>query len=239
MKLCHNQQPNHVLSIETGFGITQIYLFKTKKMIMKTRIVLILFFFGALMTACQKDTLNPLATTELDEMIALSAARYSAEADPTTKDKCKGKLTELATADLPAAVTSYISANYAGAELKFAGKDQAGNVVVGLKLADGTPKGLLFDNTGTFKQELSRYKKHAKLTRVDVAALPASITAYVAANFAGAAIKHAGTNGAGQFFVMVVVGDKPSVLVFEADGSFKGKIDKPMKRDMKFGPGHK
>lgn len=207
---------------------------------MKARIILLLCLVGTFMTGCQQDNLTPLPSTELEELLALSSARYSAEADPTTKAKCKGALTELATTAIPEPITTYITANYEGAELKFAGKDQAGNVVVGLVLADGTPKGLLFDSSGAFKQELLHYKKHAKLTKVEVGSLPPAVTGYVAANFASAQIKHAGTNEAGQLFVMVVMNDKPLVLVFEADGTFKGSIQKPLMRGgKKFGPGHK
>ena len=187
---------------------------------------------------CQNDTLSPSENAEFETM-ALSAARFSAEADPTTKMKCKGKLTQLAAADIPAAITEYIGANFAGSELKFAAKDEAGNVVVGLKLADGTHKGLLFDSTGAFKEELKHFKARAKLTKVEVASLPASVTSYVAANYAGAEIKHAGKNEAGEFFVMLIVDSKPVVLVFNTDGTFVKAIDKPMRPGKKFGPGSK
>lgn len=193
---------------------------------------------GVFMLSCQRDGLDPVNDSAF-EAVTLSAARYSVEADPTTKMKCKGKLTELAEADIPAAVNAYMSANYAGATLKFAAKDESGNIVMGLTLADGTHKGLLFDNAGTFKEELKHYKEHAKLTEVAVADLPATITAYVSTNYAGATIKHAGKNEAGQFFVMVATTDKPVVLLFEANGSFSKALDKPMHHGKKFGPGRK
>lgn len=190
------------------------------------------------MLGCQKDGLDPTNDTAF-EAVTLSAARYSVEADPTTKLKCKGKLTELAEADIPAAVNAYISANYAGATLKFAAKDESGNIVVGLTLADTTHKGLLFDSAGAFKEELKHYKAHAKLTEVAVADLPATITGYVTTNYAGATVKHAGKNEAGEYFVMLAVGGKPVVLLFNADGTFNKALDKPMHRGKKFGPGPK
>lgn len=193
---------------------------------------------GVFMLGCQKDGLDPTNDTAF-EAVTLSAARYSVEADPTTKLKCKGKLTELAEADIPAAVNAYISANYAGATLKFAAKDESGNIVVGLTLADTTHKGLLFDSAGAFKEELKHYKAHAKLTEVAVADLPATITGYVTTNYAGATVKHAGKNEAGEYFVMLAVGGKPVVLLFNADGTFNKALDKPMHRGKKFGPGPK
>ncbi len=193
---------------------------------------------GVFMLGCQKDTLDPTNDSAF-EAVTLSAARYSVEADSTTKMKCKGKLTELAEADIPAAVSAYITTTYAGATLKFAAKDQSGNVVVGITLADGTHKGLLFDSAGTFKEELKQYKKHAKLTEVAVADLPATITGYVTTNYAGATIKHAGKNEAGEYFVMLAVGGKPVVLLFNADGTFNKALDKPMHHGKKFGPGRK
>lgn len=206
---------------------------------MKKFVFIVVSFLGAYLMGCQKDTLSPTGSTDF-ETVVLSAARFSAEADSTTKMHCKGKLTELATADIPAAITAYIAANYAGAEVKFAGTDQAGNVVVGLTLADGTQKGLLFDSTGAFKAELKRYGKHAKLTEVDVATLSSAVTDYVAANYAAATIKKAGTNEAGELFVMIEVDSKPLVLIFNADGTFSKAVDKPMDRGgKKHGPGHK
>ncbi len=204
---------------------------------MKITVFLVASILSALLMGCQSDSLSPLEDTEF-ESVVLSAARFSVEADSTTKMKCKGKLTELATADVPATVTAYISTTYTGAEVKFAGKDEAGNVVVGLLLADGTHKGLLFDSSGNFKEELKRYGKHAKLTKVEIADLPGAVTGYVTATYAGAEIKHAGKNEAGELFVMILVDSKPTVLVFNADGTFSKAVDKPMKRG-KHGPGRK
>ncbi|GHB56912.1 hypothetical protein [Persicitalea jodogahamensis] len=204
---------------------------------MKTNVFLVVAFLCALTMSCQKDTLDPTANTDFASVV-LSAARYSVEADSTTRMHCKGKLTELAEADIPAAVSAYIATNYDGATLKFAGADASGNVVVGLTLADGTHKGLIFDSTGAFVKELSHYSKRAKLTEVAVADLPASVSAYVVANYAGAEIKRAGTNGAGEYFVMLSTADKPVVLLFNADGTFGKALEKTKGHGNKrFGPG--
>jgi hypothetical protein len=205
---------------------------------MKLTVFMIASLLGVLIMGCQKDSLSPANDSAFDA-VTLSAARYSVEADSTTKMKCKGKLTELAEGDIPAAVNAYIRANYAEATLKFAAQDQAGNVVVGLMLADGTPKGLLFDSAGNFKEELKHYKQRAKLTKIAVVDLPTTVSGYIAANYTGAEIKHAGTNETGEYFVMVVVESKLMVLLFNADGTFNKTLDKPMHHGKKFGPGHK
>ena len=205
---------------------------------MKLTAFLIASFVGAFVLGCQKDSLIP-ANDTLFDAVTLSAARYSVEADSITKKKCKGKLTELVEADIPVPVSAYISTSYPDATLKFAAKDESGKMVVGLTLADGTPKGLLFDSTGNFVEELKHYKKHAKLTRVALADLPSTITGYVANDYPGAEIKHAGTNEAGEFFVMVSIDGKPLVLLFNADGSFNKALDRSRHHGKKFGPGRK
>ncbi len=63
------------------------------------------------------------------------------------------KLTEIPITALPASVTDYIKSNYAGAEIKKAGKDEAGNYVV-LISQNNKPKGLLFNSAGVFQKEL-------------------------------------------------------------------------------------
>lgn len=207
---------------------------------MKVTVFLIASFLGLAMMSCDKGEMAPQELIEFEDVM-LSAARYSAEADSTTKAKCKGKLTQIATADIPAAITEYIAANYEGATVKFAGADEAGVIVVGLALADGKHLGLLFDKTGAFKAELKRYGKKAKLTEVAVADLPGTISSYVATTYGsrGAEIKRAGTNEEGQYFVMLTIEDKPLVLLFAADGTFVKEIEKPMKRGKKLPPSRK
>ncbi len=201
---------------------------------MKITVFLATLFLGALTMSCQNDNLAPGVDTDF-ESVVLSAARYSVEADSATKAHCKGKLTEIDEADLPAAASAYIVANYADATLKFAGKGEKGNIVVALMLTDGTHKGLIFDSAGALVKELSRkYKEHAKLTRVAVADLPAAISGYAVANYPAATIKHAGTNEAGEYFVMLATTDKPVVLLFNADGTFSKLLEKPRNKGKRF-----
>ena len=68
-----------------------------------------------------------------------------------------GKITVVATADLPTTLTSYISANYAGATIKQAGKESgSGDYVVYLTTADSKNVILLFSSDGTFKKAVTR-----------------------------------------------------------------------------------
>ena len=202
---------------------------------MKLKVFFAALILGAMTMSCQQNNLDPSSSSDFEDVV-LSAARFSVAEDSTTKRHCKGKLTELADADIPAPVTAYINTNYAGATIKYAGTDENGNVVVGLTLTDDTRKGLIFDSAGNFVKELSHYKKRAKLTEVAVADLPASVSAYVVSNYFGAEIKRAGTNEAGEFFVLLATADKPVVLLFNADGTFNKVLEKS---DRKRKHGHK
>jgi hypothetical protein len=78
-----------------------------------------------------------------------------------TKQKCKGRLTEIAAADLPAAIATYLSLHKLRRlpKCSLRAKMLSGQIVVGLKLADGTHKGLLFNADGTFNKALEKYHK--------------------------------------------------------------------------------
>ncbi|AEI49842.1 hypothetical protein [Runella slithyformis] len=192
----------------------------------KSLIIFFAFVSGLYLMSCNRDEVNTVED-DLTESVQLSAARIAASTDTVTKQKCKGKLTEVAAADLPASTKSYITANYAGAEIQFSGKDASGQFVVGLKLADGTHKGLLFNADGTFNKALEKYGRGAKLTKVEATALPASITGYITANYAGYEIKRAGKNDAGEYFVAVKKDDTVKVVKFSAAGAFVEETTPP------------
>ena len=210
-----------------------------------------LLYFGCLATvvlslnACNKDSLSPDETT--------GAARTTATDSLHRHPSGPGSLTAVAPADLPAPVTAYINANYAGATIKEARKDGNGNLVVLITL-NGTVKLLAFKADGTFVKELEFKDGHAPgdttqrprhapgdtarhhapgdtayhhgpapLTTVAVADLPAPITAYINANYAGATIKRSGKNTqTGDFLVEIITTDNKRVgLIFGSDGTFK------------------
>jgi len=198
---------------------------------MKRMILLLVTSVGFWFVSCQKDSSDMSPTTDtVDvslETVATSAARFSLEADSVTTHTCKGKLTEVAVADLSSVITGYIATTYPASTLKFAAKDESGKMVVSILLTDGTPKGLIFNADGSFKAELKNHAKKAKLTEVAVANLSATITSYITANYTGAEIKKAGTNAEGQYFVGIVLDSKIKVLLFNADGTFSKELEKP------------
>ncbi|WP_428661681.1 hypothetical protein [Runella sp.] len=201
---------------------------------MKKSLFLVFALVGLFFASCNRENINA-AQDDLTELVQLSAARSAATTDTITKQKCKGKLVEITAADLPAAITAYINTNYAGAEIQFAGKDTAGQIVVGLKLADGTHKGLIFNADGTFSKALEKYPKGAKLTKVEVSALPSAITGYAASHYADYTVKAAGRNDTGEYFLIIEkttgteaeVKASRKVLQFNADGTFKQETTPP------------
>ncbi|KAA6439976.1 hypothetical protein FEM33_09750 [Dyadobacter flavalbus] len=202
---------------------------------MKRISLLLVVLAGIWFSSCQKDgsAVDPAVESVDFESVVSTAARYSVSTDSVTAGKCKGKLTEVATADLPAAVTSYITATYAGSEIKYAAKDQSGKIIVALTLADGTAKGLLFNADGTFQEELKQHAHKASLTKIDVSALPAAITAYITANYAGSTVSAAATNADGAYFVAITADNVIKVLLFNADGTFSKELEKSGKRHKK------
>lgn len=187
---------------------------------MKKLLFLSVTMIGLWLTSCTKQEVTPDSTDDVFASIQSSAARSAADADPVTKEKCKGKLTNVEIATLPSSITAYITKNYAGAAIKFAGKDDKGQFVVGVSL-NSVETGLLFDATGTFVQVLQNYKNKAKLTEVAITALPASVGTYVASKYAGYTIKRAGKDADGNLFIGIGNGTDHKVLLFDATGAFK------------------
>lgn len=189
----------------------------------KQLLLLLMAVVGLYMVACQSQDATPSSDGDL-EAIQVSAARTAA--DSTTKTKCKGKLTPIDSTALPSKVISYISANYAGAQVKFAAKDSLGQYVVGV-FVNKTHTGLLFDASGNFIQVIERYGNKAKLTDVDISTLSASVTSYVTKNYAGYTIKKAGTNADGNLFVGIANDTTRVVLIFDSAGNFVKVADIP------------
>ncbi|MFN4144901.1 MAG: hypothetical protein ACK4GN_03685 [Runella sp.] len=208
---------------------------------MKKTLVVVFALCGLFLVSCNRENILASAVEDLTEIVQLSAARVAAVGDSVTKQKCKGKLTELSASDLPNAAKLHISSQYAGAEIQFVGKDEKGQFVVGIKLPDGTHKGLLFNADGSFNKELEKYHRRAKLTKVEIAALPAAVSAYISSKYAGFTAKKAGKNDAGELFVVIEpttgtdeekkAGRK--VLQFNADGSFNQEMTPPAHPDGK------
>ncbi|MEA5402021.1 PepSY-like domain-containing protein [Arcicella sp. DC2W] len=193
---------------------------------MKKLLFLMTTLVGITFASCEKQN-DLTASDDALETLEVSAARTAAVTDTVTKQKCRGKITTVDPAALPAAIVTYISTNYAGATIKFAGTDTQGQYVVGITL-NSVETGLLFDANGVFVKALQHYARKAKLTAVELTALPASIATYVTATYAGYTIKRAGTDADGNYYVAINDGTNRKVLLFDATGAFKQELEKPL-----------
>ena len=193
---------------------------------MKKVLFLLTAVSGLFLASCNNQEVAPDSIDEVLASVEASAARTAALNDTVTKGKCKGKLTSIDIATLPATVTTYINTKYAGSTIKFAGKDEKGQTVVGVSLND-VETGLLFDANGVFVQALTHYGKKAKLIEVDITTLPASVGAYVTANYAGYTIKKAGKDADGNLLVGLKNDTAHKVLKFDSAGKFLEELAIP------------
>lgn len=64
-------------------------------------------------------------------------------------------------------------------------------------------------------------KHHVVITEIDIATLSATISAYIATNYAGATINKAGVDSLGNFYVKIMKADSSYIgLLFDASGNF-------------------
>lgn len=187
------------------------------------------FFVAIQLNGLNKALQFNSAGTFVQEL-PFNGERHDKGPGPGPKDK-RDSLNAVNIAALPAAVTSYISKNYAGATIDFAGKATSTGYIIGITVG-GVRKALQFNPDGSFNQELpTPTGKHGwggDFTPVAVADLPASITSYITATYAGATINRAGKGGPnGEYIVSITTSDSKHVgLVFNADGSFKVALSK-------------
>lgn len=203
-----------------------------------TKIGFLILLSALTFTACSEDNgISPL----IDEQSSLLDFMFLATANdaPTTKPDWKGgkkcNITAVAVADLPAAVTGYVSTNYAGSTIEHAGKLENGTMILKVKKADATYVGLVFDAAGVFVT-VKTHKGGKHGTDVAIADLPAALTAYITANYAGSTIKKAVKNDEGKILVIIQKADASLAgLGFNADGSFISEMTKKDGRNKKKG----
>ena len=193
---------------------------------MKKVLFLLTAVTGLFLASCNNQEVAPDSIDDVLASVEASAARTAAVNDTVTKGKCKGKLTSVEIASLPATITTYVNKNYAGSTIKFAGKDEKGQIVVGVFLSN-VETGLLFDANGIFVQALTHYGKKAKLMEVDIATLPASVGTYVTANYAGYTVKKAGKDADGNLLVGLKNEANHKVLKFNSAGKFLEELAIP------------
>ncbi len=188
--------------------------------------------FGATLWSCnQNQTVSPDAD--------ISAARLASD---STGFFCRDSVTKIDVSALPAAVTSYISANYTGATVDYAAKDDAGNFLVAITQNDQR-KAILFNADGTFNKELSLRgggkgpgrghggRDRDSLAKVAVANLPAAITNYITTNYASATIVTAALDPTRGYLVMIKQGNDRKTLLFGTDGTFTQEIIRGLGKD--------
>lgn len=192
-------------------------------------------------TACENDnSVSPLSTDDesaLLDFMFLATADDSTGTDTDRRNGWRGgkkcNITEVEVADLPATITSYITANYTGVTVNRAGTLENGNFVVKITKADATHAGLVFDADGVFVSEKTG-KRGSRGTEVAIEDLPATVTAYITANYEGATVKKAITNDEGKFLLIVQKADETYVGVgFEADGTFISEMTRKGKKNKK------
>lgn len=155
----------------------------------------------------------------------------------------------IAATALPASVSAYLTTNYAGYTLVKAFKisDASGTLkgYVTIISFNGNPVGIAFDANGNFVKVLEQregrdlregrgyheggcfqHRDGKQRDTVAVSALPASITAYMAANFpADTVMRAAKTRDSG--YVLISRNAGLFATVFSASGSFVGRVQLP------------
>jgi hypothetical protein len=211
---------------------------KFKKMKNLKFVGLILLGFVMTLSSCNKSDVDPLVDGEsaVLDMLFLATGEDSTQVMRGQKGKCN--ITEVAVEDLSATITTYITANYAGATINRAGTNDANNfTMVGITKADGTHAGLVFDADGAYVAEKSRGPKGSPIEITD---LPTTISDYITANYADATIKKAFQGQDGRFGVLLVLADETYLgLGFDADGNFVGELSMKDKKGKKHGSGKK
>ena len=169
--------------------------------------------------ACNNNEVSPGDDSELFDFLFLATTNDSTGTH--TRGKCN--LTAVDVSSLSATITSYVTTNYPGASIEKAGTTTDGSFVLQILKADGTKAGLVFNAAGAFVKE--HKGKGLKGTEVAVADLPAAITSYISATYAGSSVEKAMKSEDGKFGVLVKKADETKVLLgFDADGKFIAEL---------------
>lgn len=187
------------------------------------------------LTSCDKSSVDAVADGEsaVMDMIFLATTDDSTGTFRGHRGKCN--ITEVAAEDLPATVTDYITANYAGSTIERAGTNDAGTYIVKIMKEDGTYAGLAFDADGSFLAEKTHKSKGTSVAAED---LPAAITDYIASDYAGATLHKARLFDDGTYAVLIIQADETYLgLGFDADGNFVAELSMKDRKGKKHGPG--
>ena len=186
---------------------------------------------------------------------AISVAASSATAGDSiyVVNTCSrdSKRDSIAFSSLPSSVTTYLTTNYAGytAQKAFTVKDASGNLqgYIAIIVFNGNPVGLKFDASGAFVQVLEQREGRDLIgsghhdggcfqnrdgrqrDTVALSALPTSITAYFASNYAtDTLIRASKTRDSG--YVVISKNNGLFATVFTSTGTFISRVELPAPR---------
>lgn len=230
---------------------------------MKTNSAFNMLSLGILLlsfASCKKDTStgitsaaeNTITETAVaaTQAIAVAASRGTSGDSVYVVGTCAAghHRDSIAFSSLPANVTDYLTANYAGYTFQkaFTDKDSAGNTAGYIVIINynSKPVGLKFDATGAFVKVLEQREGHDlnghgwhhggrfddrdgnKRDTVAISALPAAITSYFAANYPTDTLIKAYQNRDSSFVVLSKNGGA-FATVFDAAAGFVKRVELP------------
>lgn len=195
---------------------------------------------GLILSACQKQDLllTPTTTSDIVVLASLTSQDSVVLVQACSRREKREAITE---AQLPTAVSGYVSSNYQGATFKeaFVIKDSAGTVsgYVVVVYFNDKPVGLRFDASGNFVKVLEQREKGdlsgpgfhrggrfehrdgMKRDSIALSALPSAITAYFAANYATDTLRNAFAGRDGNI-VVLSINNGAFATVFDGSGNF-------------------
>lgn len=183
-------------------------------------------YTGATITSAHKESDNSFDVFVTTATGANLNLNFSATGEflsvSSNGDNHSNHETPVNVADLLPSITSYITANYAGATIASAQKDWNGGFEVHLTTAAGVKLELNFTGTGTFVVGSDSNNDHnASMVSVLLTDLIANIKTYITTNYAGATITAAHLESDGSYDVSITTAAKAELkLNFNATGTF-------------------
>lgn len=194
----------------------------------------LLFSSLVVLTSCDENNVSPFDLDAEESAIldlVFLATGEGSPSDSSQKRGHKGKcnMTDVAIADLPVAITNYITASYEGGTTVRAGtNNEDGSYGVLVELADGRKVGVKFDADGAFVAERTKKQRGESVAVED---LDAVITDYITANYADATILGARSFDDEKTGVAIQQADESKLgLAFDTGGAFLGEMSLKKKR---------
>lgn len=206
------------------------------------------------MSSCKKDNSVESGTTDTSTAAAaITVAANSTSASTDSKyivQPCgRGQVRDsIAASALPASITTYLTANYAGYTFRKAysikSSDGIINGYVAIIYFNDKPVGVLFDSNGNFVKVLEQREKGdldgkgwhqggrfedrgaIKKDTVAFSALPSAVTSYLSSNFGTDTLLKAFTNRDSSYLV-ISKNNGLFASLFDAKGNFVKRVELP------------